>query len=88
MKKLSECNPNDEFSIKYLDGNEDQKRHLQNLGFIPASIIKVTSVNKGDMIVKVFDSTIAINKEISDHIHGIVLKKENDKQKHLSRHNK
>ena len=38
MNKLNECKPNDIFIIKYIKGTEEQKRHLQNLGFIPSSI--------------------------------------------------
>lgn len=84
MNKLNECKPNDQFSIKYIDGTPEQKRHLQNLGFVPTTIINVVNVIDDNMIVQVFDSRIAINNEISDHIYGTILKKENQKKRILS----
>ena len=84
MNKLSECKANDQFSIKYLDGTEEQKRHLQNLGFVPTTIINVINTNEDNMIVQVFDSRIAINNEISNHVYGLILKKNIDKPLKLS----
>ena len=84
MNKLKECNAGEEFSIKYLEGTEERKRHLQNLGFVPTAIINVISTNEDNMIVQVFDSRIAINSEISDHVYGIILKKDKDTPKKLS----
>jgi len=84
MNKLRECNKGDQFSIKYLEGTEERKRHLQNLGFIPASIINVINKNDDNMIVQVFDSRIAINSEVSDHVYGTILKKDKDSPKRLS----
>jgi ferrous iron transport protein A len=84
MNKLKECKPGENFSIKYLDGTEEQKRHLQNLGFVPTTIVGVISVINENMIVQVFDSRIAINDEISDHVYGTILKKDIAKPKRLS----
>ena len=83
MNKLSECMPNEWFSIKYLEGTEEQKRHLQNLGFVPTTIISVINIINNNMIVQVFNSRIAINNELSNHIYGTILKKEINKQKKL-----
>ena len=80
MNRLKDCKNGDQFSIKYLDGTDEQKRHLQNLGFILTSIINVISTNKDNMIVQVFDSRIAINNEISNNVYGIILKKDKDKE--------
>ena len=82
MNRLKDCKNGDQFSIKYLDGTDEQKRHLQNLGFILTSIINVISTNKDNMIVQVFDSRIAINSEISNNVYGTILKK--DKEKRLT----
>ena len=81
MNRLKDCKKGDQFSIKYLDGTDEQKRHLQNLGFIPTSIINVISTNEDNMIVQVFDSRIAINSEISNNVYGTILKKDKDKEK-------
>lgn len=82
--KLKECKEGEQFSIKYLEGTEEEKRHLQNLGFVPTTVISIISTINDNMIVQVFDSRIAINSEISDHVYGIVLKKDKDIQKRLS----
>jgi len=36
------------------------------------------------MIVQVFDSRIAINSEVSDHVYGTILKKDKDSPNRLS----
>ena len=84
MVKLSECNVGDLFSVKYLDGTDEEKRHLKDMGFAPSAIIRIVSINQENMIVQVFDSRIAINKEISDNINGTIVKI--NKRKTLSLH--
>ena len=83
MNRLRDCKNGDQFSIKYLDGTDEQKRHLQNLGFIPTIVIKVVNTNEDNMIVQVFDSRIAINSEISNNVYGTILNKDKDKEKRL-----
>ena len=80
MNRLKDCKNGDQFSIKYLDGTDEQKRHLQNLGFIPTSVINIVSINEDNMIVQVFDSRIAINSEISNNVDGTILKKDKEKR--------
>jgi len=84
MNRLKDCQIGDIFSIKYLDGTLEQKRHLQNLGFVPTSIIYVINKNEDNMIIQLFDSRIAINDEISNNIYGVILKKNIKSQKILS----
>lgn len=88
IDRLSSCNINDDFIIKYLKRAEEEKRHLQNLGFIPSSIIKVISITDDNMIVQVFESRIAINKETSGNIYGTVLTRKENKSRILSRFKK
>jgi len=83
MNRLRDCKSGDQFSIKYLNGTDEQKRHLQNLGFIPTSVINIVNTNEDNMIVQVFDSRIAINSEISNNVYGTILKKDKDKEKRL-----
>ena len=80
MNRLRDCKNGDQFSIKYLDGTDEQKRHLQNLGFIPTTVINVINTNEDNMIVQVFDSRIAINSEISNNVYGTILKKDKEKR--------
>ncbi len=83
MNKLSECKSKDLFSVKYIEGTIEQKKHLQDMGFVPLTVINVISVNNDNMIVQVFNSRIAINNEISNNIYGTILKR--NKQKRLSK---
>ena len=80
MNRLKDCKNGDQFSIKYLDGTDEQKRHLQNLGFIPTTVINVINTNEDNMIVQVFDSRIAINSEISNNVYGTILNKDKEKR--------
>lgn len=43
--------------------DEKTKRHLLNLGINVGSEIKVISHTPKDLIVKIFDTTLALNKE-------------------------
>ena len=80
MNRLRDYKNGDQFSIKYLDGTDEQKRHLQNLGFIPTTVINVINTNEDNMIVQVFDSRIAINSEISNNVYGTILNKNKEKR--------
>lgn len=80
MNCLNECKKGDAFSIKYLNGNDEQKRHLQNLGFVPSVLIYIINVVNDNMIVQIFNSRIAINDEISSHVYGTIIKKEKQKK--------
>mgnify|MGYP003302088543 CR=1 FL=1 len=84
MNKLRECKAGEQFRIQYINGTEEQKRRLQNLGFIPTSIISVINTSEDNMIVQVFQSRVAINYEISDLVCGIIIKQEKEPFKILS----
>ena len=84
MNKLRECKVGEQFRIQYINGTEEQKRLLQNLGFIPTTIISVINTSEDNMIVQVFQSRVAINYEIIDLICGIIIKKEKEPFKILS----
>lgn len=84
MNKLNECKPGDKFIIKYLNGTDEQKRHLQNLGFVQATIVEVINVINENMIVQIFDSRVAINYEVSNNVYGTMLKRKIVKSKGLS----
>lgn len=84
MNKLRECKAGEQFRIQYINGTEEQKRRLQNLGFIPTTIISVINTSEDNMIVQVFQSRIAINYEISDLVCGTIIKKEKETFKILS----
>lgn len=51
-----------------VSGNEEIKRYLGNLGFVPGSRVTLLSDNMGNVIVNIKDSRIAINKDMACHI--------------------
>ena len=55
-------------TIKRVGGNEEVKRHLENLGFVAGSNVRVVSVVSGNVIVNVKESRIAISREMANKI--------------------
>ncbi len=45
--------------------DEKTKRHLENLGILVNAVIKILSKQDGNVIVKIKDGRLAINKEIA-----------------------
>ncbi len=57
-----------ELIVKKVGGNDEVKRHLENLGVVPGSIVTVITELNGNLIVKVKESRIAINEELAKRI--------------------
>ena len=55
-------------TIKRVGGNEEIKRHLENLGFVSGSDVKIVSVVSGNVIVNVKESRVAISREMANKI--------------------
>ena len=55
-------------TIKKVGGNEEVKRHLENLGFVAGSDVRIVSVVGGNVIVNVKESRIAISREMANKI--------------------
>ena len=53
-----------EMQIKKINGRDETKRFLGNLGFIIGGEIMVSTIN-GNLIVKVKDSRVAVSKEMA-----------------------
>ena len=54
-----------EMQIKKINGRDETKRFLENLGFIIGGEIMVVSTINGNLIVKVKDSRVAVSKEMA-----------------------
>lgn len=54
--------------IKKIGGREETRRFLENLGFVTGGSVTIISEMAGNMIVKVKDSRVAINKEMANKI--------------------
>ncbi len=55
----------EESTIQKVNGNEETKRFLENLGFLTGTKIIVLSMISGNMIINIRNTRIAINKEMA-----------------------
>ena len=51
-----------------VNGRDNVKKHLADLGFVDGTIVNVISSHDGDIILNVKDSRLAVTKEMADKI--------------------
>lgn len=68
MIPLSLADPGEEQIIAKVGGNAEVRQHLENLGFVVGGPVTVVSIHKGNVIVKVKESRIALNEEMARKI--------------------
>lgn len=68
MMPLSLSSVGDTVKIQKINGREDVRQHLTELGFIVGDQITVVSELSGNLILKVKDSRIALNRGTANHI--------------------
>jgi ferrous iron transport protein A len=56
------------FLVKKINGKEEVRRFLENLGFVAGTQVSLISKISGNVIVQVKDSRIAISKEMAQKI--------------------
>ncbi len=56
------------YNVVKINGKDEQRRHLNNLGFIEGREIEVSNEVGGNLIVGVKDSRIAVSKEMAMRI--------------------
>lgn len=66
---LSLADVGEDYVIRRVTGLPDAKKHLEDLGFTPGSILRVVSVMGGNRIVQIRESRIAISKEMAQKIY-------------------
>ena len=54
--------------IRRIEGKQEVKAHLENLGFVVGGEVTVVSAIGGNVIVNVKDSRIAVSKEMAQKI--------------------
>lgn len=54
--------------IKKIGGKEDTKKFLGNIGFVVGAAVTVISEMKGNMIVEIKNSRVAIGKDMANKI--------------------
>lgn len=55
-------------SIKKINGKDDTKRFLENLGFVVGSEVTIISQIEGNVIVKIKEARVAISKSMASRI--------------------
>lgn len=68
MMPLAFANVGEENIIRKVGGNQEIKKHLENLGFIAGGNVTVVSKIGGNLIVNVKESRIAISREMAGKI--------------------
>ena len=68
MMPLSYASKGEENIIRKIGGTPELKKHLENLGFVAGSHVKVIAALNGNVIVKVKESRVAISDEMARRI--------------------
>ncbi len=55
----------EEMIVRKVGGNPEVKLHLENLGIVPGGLVTLVTVNDGNVILKVKESRIALNKDMA-----------------------
>ena len=65
---LTMAGEEEQFLIKKINGKEEIRRFLENLGFVAGAQISVVSKISGNVIVQIKDSRVAISREMAQKI--------------------
>ncbi len=55
----------EEMIVRKVGGSPEVKLHLENLGIVPGGLVTLINVNDGNVILKVKESRIALNKDMA-----------------------
>ena len=55
----------EEAMVRRVGGNTEVQHHLENLGFVPGSTVKVITMMGGNLIVQVKEARVAISSEMA-----------------------
>ena len=68
MLPLTLADIGEENIIKKVGGKPEIKKHLENLGFVAGSSVKIINTVSGNLIVMVKEARVAISKEMAQKI--------------------
>ena len=68
MMPLTMVRPGEENLIKKVGGKTETRRFLETLGFVVGGNVTVVLTNKGNLIVNIKDSRVAISREMANKI--------------------
>ncbi len=61
--------PGEEGLVQKIGGKPETRQHLENLGFVVGSTVKLIAEMSGNVIVNVKDSRVAISRELAAKIY-------------------
>lgn len=65
---LTLANIGEQSIIRKVGGNQETKKHLEDLGFVAGGHVTVVSTIGGNLIVNVKESRVAISREMAEKI--------------------
>ncbi|MBR1454051.1 MAG: ferrous iron transport protein A [Lachnospiraceae bacterium] len=68
MLPLTFVKTGDIVKVQKVLGNDESKKHLNDLGFVNGSVVNVISSHNGDIILSIKDSRLAVTKSMADKI--------------------
>lgn len=68
MMPLALAGIGEENIIKKVGGSPEIKKHLEDMGFVAGSVVKIISILGGNVIVNIKESRIAISEEMARKI--------------------
>ena len=68
MMPLAIANVGEENTIKKIGGSPEVKKHLENLGFVVGGNVMIITMLRGNVIVNVKESRVAISEEMARKI--------------------
>lgn len=68
MMPLTLANIGEENTIKKIGGKPEEKKHLENLGFVAGGSVTIINILGGNVIVNVKDTRVAISREMARKI--------------------
>lgn len=68
MMPLALADAGEEQIIRKISGSPDVKKHLEDLGFVVGGTCTIITSMKGNVIIKVKESRIAISEELTRKI--------------------
>mgnify|MGYP004525748461 FL=1 len=59
---------NTDYTIQKICGNEDERHHLETLGFLEGATVRIVSILFGSYIVRIQESKIGISQDFAKMI--------------------
>ena len=68
MIPLTLANIDEDYIIRKVGGNPEVKKHLEDIGFVVGSNVKIVNIIGGNVIIIVKEARVAISKEMAQRI--------------------